>query len=46
VRLGIPLQDHADELRGDATPCEIEQAARDLLKIADDSTFEREWNAL
>lgn len=44
--MGIPLQDHADELRGDATPCEIEQAARDLLKIADDSTFEREWNAL
>ena len=44
--MGIPLQDHADELRGDATPCEIEQAARDLLKIADDSKFEREWNAL
>jgi Vi polysaccharide biosynthesis protein TviE len=46
VRLGIPLQDHADELRGEDTPCEIEQAARDLLKIADDSTFEREWDAL
>ena len=40
------MDDQIEDLRGDKAPCEIQQAARDLLKIAGDDAFDAEWAAL
>ncbi|MGN6155322.1 MAG: glycosyltransferase [Sphingomicrobium sp.] len=40
------MEDHIDDLRGDAAPCEVELAARELLGIAEDGKFAEEWEKL
>lgn len=40
------FQNHADELHGGLPLCEVESAARELLKIADERTFEAGLKAL
>jgi glycosyltransferase involved in cell wall biosynthesis len=42
----LAVEDHADDLRGDQSPSEVENAARELLKATDGAEFQAQWDAL